>query len=325
MHPGLSRLLIFLLVNTAGTAGAAEADEPVSAQQLINNMSHALSTLNYDGIFIYQRGRQMDSMRLIHKSGSDGEFERLISLTGYPREVIRNDKSVTCIFPDNQSVMVEKSRPEKLVSPLPDSIETIAANYTFAIAGEDRVTGRQAWIIHIIPKDRFRYGYQLWIDKDSNLLLKSELRNKAGVPLEQIMFTQLEVLDTVPDSLLKPSLSGTNYTWYENTPGEVSKKSGESRWKVTWMPSGFSMQDYEKQTVDNDESSVEHMIYTDGVAMVSVFIEKPRKDLSVSVGPSRLGSVNAFARSFNGYQVTAVGEVPQATVRGMANSVVTNR
>ena len=85
------------------------------------------------------------------------------------------------------------------------------------------------------------------------------------------------------------------------------------------------MKDYVKQMGDNSDSVVEHLIYTDGVAMVSVFIEKLRKDLSVSIGPSRLGGVNAFARSFDGYQVTAVGEVPQATVQGMANSVVINQ
>lgn len=325
MRSSLPGLLLFLLTLIASPASLADPDSQLTAQQLINNMSRALSTLNYDGTFIYQRGQQMDSMRLIHKADKDGEFERLISLTGSPREVIRNNESVTCIFPDNQSVMVEKSRPEKLVSPLPDSIETLASNYTFAIAGEDRVTGRQAWIIHIIPNDKYRYGYQLWIDKQNNLLLKSELRNETGMPLEQIMFTQLNVLDTVPDALLKPSLSGTNYTWYENTPGKVSNKSGESRWKVTWMPAGFSMKDYEKKLSEYSDSPVEHLIYTDGVAMVSIFIEKLRKDMTVSIGPSRLGGVNTFARSFNGYQVTAVGEVPQVTVQGMANSVVANR
>lgn len=325
MRPCLPAPFLLLLACIGAANAYADSDSALSAQQLLNNMSRALSTLNYDGTFIYQRGHQMDSMRLIHKANKDGEFERLISLTGSPREVIRNNESVTCIFPDNQSVMVEKSRPEKLVSPLPESIETVASNYTFEIAGEDRVTGRHAWIIHIIPNDQYRYGYQLWIDKENNLLLKSELRNEDGMPLEQIMFTQLNILDTVPDSLLKPSLSGTNYTWYENSPAEVSKKLGESPWKVTWMPAGFSMKDYVKQMGDNSDSVVEHLIYTDGVAMVSVFIEKLRKDLSVSIGPSRLGGVNAFARSFDGYQVTAVGEVPQATVQGMANSVVINQ
>ena len=91
------------------------------------------------------------------------------------------------------------------------------------------------------------------------------------------------------------------------------------------MPAGFSMKDYEKKLSEYSDSPVEHLIYTDGVAMVSIFIEKLRKDMTVSIGPSRLGGVNTFARSFNGYQVTAVGEVPQVTVQGMANSVVANR
>ena len=319
----LTKPVLFLFAYVVSTTGLADTGDPLSAQQLINNMSRALSTLSYDGIFIYRRGQQMDTMRLIHKSDDKGESERLISLTGSPREVIRNNQSVTCIFPDDKSVMVEKSRPRNLVSPLPEAIETVASNYTFTIAGEDRVTGRQAWVINIIPKDQYRYGYQLWIDKENNLLLKSELRSKSGVPLEQIMFTQLDVKDTIPDDLLKPSLSGANYTWHENSPGTVSKKLGESRWKVTWMPAGFSMEDYERHSSDDDsDSSVEHLVYTDGIAMVSVFIEKLRKELAVSIGPARVGGVNAFARFSDGYQVTAVGEVPQTTVQGIANSVV---
>ena len=325
MRLRLIKPVLFLFFYIFSTSGWADPASTHSAQQLINNMSQALSMLNYDGVFIYRRGQQMDTMRLIHKYGPDGEYERLVSLTGVPREVIRNNESVTCIFPDDKSVRVEKSRPKKLVSPLPDSIESVASNYTFLVAGEDRVTGRQAWVINIIPKDQYRYGYQLWIDKENSMLLRSELRSKSGVPLEQIMFTQLEIKESIPDELLKPELSGANYTWYENSSGTVSKRPDESHWKVTWMPAGFSMKDYERHDGDSSDSSVEHWIYTDGIAMVSVFIERQQSASSASVGALRVGGISAYARHADGHQVTAVGEVPQTTVQGMANSVVVNR
>lgn len=298
---------------------------PLGAQKLINQMSEASRKLNYDGIFVYRRGQQVETMRLIHKSDESGEVERLVSLTGSAREIIRNKESVTCIFPDNEAVMVEKSRPNKLFTGLlPEPIEKISQYYSFSISGEDRVAGRQTWVVDISPGDMHRYGYQLWIDKEHHLLLKSKLKNKSGILLEQIMFTQMNVLDVIPDSLLEPSISGTNYTWYEGDKksSNVHKGVAEHTWKVAWMPSGFELNHYEKQSIAASKTMVDHMAFSDGLAMVSVFVEKMDTKPKTPLGASSMGGVNAFAKFSNGYQVTAVGEVPQITVQKMANSVV---
>ena len=305
---------------------SADGENTPRAQDLINQMSRASRQLNYDGIFVYRRGSRMDTMRLIHKADSEGERERMVSLTGYAREVIRDNKSVTCIFPDNQAVMVEKSRPRKfLAAKLPEPIEKVADYYTFSVAGKDRVAGRSAWIINIIPKDDFRYGYQLWIDEETRLLLKSELKDASGKPVEQILFTHLQVVDDIPDRLLKPAISGKGFTWYSGSTEEVPLPSATHVWTVIDMPAGFAMSDYEKQSIDNNVMPVEHMIYSDGLATVSVFIEKVKNSPDIMNGASHMGGVNTFATHANGYQVTAVGEVPQKTVRLMANSVIRNR
>lgn len=299
------------------------AEDNPTAQQLINNMTRATHELNYDGIFIYKRGRQMDSMRLIHKTGNNGETERLVSLTGHPREVIRNRNSVTCYFPDNKAVMVEKSQSYQLLSTqLPEPIEKVARYYRFSYVGPDRIAGRHARVVTIQPNDNYRYGYQLWIDNASHLLLKSELKNASGYPLEQIVFTKLDVLDAIPDELLEPSISGEGYTWYTNSM-EIPADRPVYYWKVKWMPEGFTMRNHQIQAIVTSDSPVDHFVYTDGMAMVSVFIEKLKSRAQFIPGPSKVGAVNAFARLANGYQVTAVGEVPQATVQKMAISVVT--
>ena len=212
---------------------AADDEAPPDATTLINGMSRAMRELDYDGVFIYRRNRQIESMRLLHKSDTGGERERLVSLTGLPREVIRNDKSVTCIFPEHQSVMVENSGPRKVVMQLPEPIESIARHYLFSVDGEDRVAGREAWMVSITPRDAYRYGYHFWIDKDSDLLLRSELRNQSGLPLEEIMFTQLQVLESLPDELLLPSISGQDYTWYHNAAAENRPPRDRDMWRVT--------------------------------------------------------------------------------------------
>lgn len=326
--PGTSRFdfLVVLFLLFPLPAPAEEGESSTRAQELINSMSRAVRERNYDGTFIYLRHRQLDSMRLIHKSDGGGEFERLVSLTGMPREVIRDDRSVRCIYPDDEAVVVEKSRPRKYVAQLPEPIERIAPYYDFAVDGEDRVAGRDAWVVNIQPRDAFRYGYRLWIDKDSALLLKSELRDKSGFPLEQIMFTELHLLESVPAELLEPSVSGQNFTWYHSASATSRGESArDGRWVVSWMPSGFAMNEHERQALVASGKPVDHMVFSDGLASVSVFIEKLEDNGEIAAGLSRMGGVNTYAKHLGEFQVTAVGEVPPATVQRIANSVADAR
>ncbi len=299
------------------------AEDVPDSQDLINSMSMANRNLNYEGTFVFSRGKSMDTMHILHKSDGNGEVEKIVSLTGFAREIIRNNETVTCIYHDTQMVVVERSNSNNFVTILPDPIEKIADYYAFATMGDDRVAGHDAWVVKISPKDGFRYGYQLWIDKDSKLLLKSELRDNAGVSIEQVMFTQLTVQDSIAEDLFKPSISGKDYTWhhyFQETEQSVKKVS--KKWKVSWMPAGFTMSNYEQRAIADDNSTVEHLIYSDGVAIISIFIEKLGRKARPVIGPLHMGGVNAYAIIDNNYQVTAVGEVPQATVQRMVNSVV---
>jgi sigma-E factor negative regulatory protein RseB len=323
-HNGFISLIftVNVLLSFACVVNAEELEEN-SARSLINAMSNAVRTLNYDGIFIYQRGGKMNALRLIHRADDDGEIQRLVSLTGSAREIIRNKESVTCVFFDEQEVMVEKSRPRELLSSqLPQSMDKLAANYEFSIVGEDRVAGIQSWVVSIKPKDAYRYGYQFWIGQENSFLLKSELRNRSGLLLEQIMFTQLDILDHVPEELLKPSISSVGFTWHNNSTADKNLTRSNERWQVGWMPSGFSMNTQEKYPLADKAYAVNHIVYSDGLATVSIFIEKLQSNLGMSSGLSKVGGVHAFARVANGYQVTAVGEVPQVTVKRMADSVI---
>ena len=313
---------LLLLASPARAEITATSDQ---ARQLINEMSSASRQLNYDGIFVYRHGSRLDAMRIIHKANGGKEQERMVSLNGFAREVIRDSESVTCYFPDNHAVMVEKSRPKKILSTqLPEPIEKIAGYYAFSVGGKDRVAGRPTWIVNIVPKDDYRYGYQLWIDEETKLMLKSELKDDSGWPVEQILFTKIEFLPDVPPDLLKPAISGKGYTWY-SSPAGTSVASDKSAWEVTSLPGGFLLSSREKQDAVDEHMPMEHIVYSDGLAMVSVFIEKINTQPEQAPGTSKIGGINTFATYTNGYQVTAVGEVPQKTVRQMANSVIQNR
>jgi len=297
-------------------------DTSKEATELLNRMSKASKSLNYDGTFVYLRGDHLDTMRIIHRAGTGGEAERLISLTGPAREVVRDKRGVTCIFPENRSVMVEKSRPHKILpTNLPQPIQQVSAFYGFSVIGHDRIAGRETRVVVIRPRDNFRYGYRIWLDEQTGLLLKSDVINARGHALEQILFTHITLPKTIDDSLLKPRVNGYGYTWYTNEPDPAASDAADSRWKVGWLPKGFTIREKEVNAMATSRSPVYHMVFSDGIATVSVFVEKVEEKAERMEGFSSMGAVNAYSTMDGDHQITVVGEVPRITVRQMAASV----
>lgn len=312
----------------AGLAGlwlatAAAADEP--AQALLAQMHTATRELNYDGVFVYQRGLQLDSMRLVHQFRDGSEAERLISLSGPAREVLRDGTRVTCLFADDHAGMVEKSAPRDIVGIGFDApVERLVASYRFAVEGSDRVAGRPATVVGVVPTSDDRYGYRLWIDDASRLLLKSMVLDGGGTPLEQVQFTHLELLDQVPGELLAPEITGSDFVWRTD---EASAEAGDTAadWQAEWLPAGFELESSSVQNMATSQRPVSHLVYSDGLAMVSVFVEAVSDDAEPLHGYSSRGAVNAFSRLLDRHQVTVVGEVPLPTVRRIAASVTQRR
>jgi sigma-E factor negative regulatory protein RseB len=293
------------------------------ARQWLDRMSSAMQSLNYQGTFVYLHGSEIETMRIVHSRDESGERERLLSLNGEAREVIRDNNSVTCIWPGTRAVTVSKARPRK---PFPATIpdpERLEANYRIVNQGEARIAGMQARIIAIQPRDEFRYGYRIWLDRETDLLLRSDLLDDTGRPVEQVMFTELQVLDHIPAERFKPILTGTGYTW--TTEDEDSAMTPDPMWEVQSLPPGYAMTRRDKKPMMSDANGVEHMVYTDGLATVSVFIEPLGDGQQRLEGASRMGAVNVFGAVDRDYQITVVGEVPAATVQYIAQAVVYNR
>jgi sigma-E factor negative regulatory protein RseB len=262
-------------------------------------------------------------MQVIHKAEVDTEQERLISLSGPAREVIRKDGEVTCIFPDNRAIVVDKTPPRRLLaSTLPQPIEKIADLYSFSVLGGDRIAGRPAWVLGIVPKQPDRYGYRLWIDTSTHLLLRSKVIDASGTVLEQVLFTAIDTPQHIADEMLKPSISGQGYTWYTNEPpvsAGASAKPGQ--WQIGWLPQGFTVQGQGIQAMSASREPVNHVLISDGLATVSVFVERFTGKTDRIEELSSVGAVNTYSTVAHGYQITGVGEVPAATLRQIADSV----
>ena len=295
------------------------ADEGVTA--MLEAMHDATRHLNYDGVFVYQRGTQLDTMRLVHMFDGEQERERLSSLSGPAREVIRDGSVVTCLFADDQAAVVEKNPPRDLVGlGFPGLSPNLLENYRFEADGTDRVAGRPTRVVAVVPQRADRYGYRLWIDEATKLLLKSVIVGSAGQVLEQVQFTRIDMLERYAPELLIPEITGSGFTWRTEQGGEP-EQARSSGWQVAWVPPGFAMQEHKMQNMATSTMPVDHLVYSDGLAMVSVFIEALVEDDTPLRGFSARGAVNAFSRVAQDHQITVVGELPLPTVQQIAASV----
>lgn len=315
-----------------GVAQAAAGEEPVRAW--LDRMSHALNNLDYEGTFVYQHDNQLETIRVVHIVNDAGEHERLYSLNGAPREVIRTPDSVHCILPDDRSVVVDRRLTQDLFPTLPPSqVGDLEDYYRFRLLGEDRVAGLDTMVLGIEPRDRFRYGYRLWLETDTGMLLRSELVDEGGGAIEQMMFTSISLGDGVPMKALDSQIAGYQPAEFgpRPPPDQRDEATGEGRdsggdrleWSVTRLPPGFHLKSHGR--ADNPRTNAgsgEHLVFTDGLASVSVYIERAGEGRAAAPdGISNMGAINAFSREKKKHRVTVVGEVPPVTVRNIAHSV----
>ena len=312
---------LFLLFLISFTAFADHPKEDI--EKWLAKMHHAAHMINYDGTFVYGQNNEMTSMQIIHSVDKNGEFERLISLDGSGREVIRSGDTVTCVLPDKKSVVVDKSRPDSEFPPaFPLKIEQLSKFYTFHFGKEGMVAGRAAVKLMIKPKDVYRYARTLWIDAKTGLLLKDHLVDDNGKIVEQFMFTQINYPAVIEKHRLTSGSKHKKFTWYKAEDSKTKDDVNKSmNWKVMAVPTGFvpGVKRHHKMTMS--AMPVEHFMYSDGLSSVSIFVEKQMDQSKNLVGSSTMGAVNAYGRAVGKYHVTVVGEVPHATVKMIGDSV----
>ncbi len=299
---------------------SAQAED--SARAWLSKMEQAVEHLNYEGTFIYQHDDHLGALRILHQSGPNGERERLISLNGAAREVIQNGSEMTCYLPDQKSVMVGRSQPRKPYPPdLPNDTSQLAKYYRIALGPSERMTGHDAQIVTITPRDAYRYGYRLWLEKSNGMPLKSDLINEHGVPVEQMMFTTIQFLPTIPEDQLQTNLNSTGFVWHHDADESGDTPLENTGWVVTHLPEGFMLTHHSRHPMPDSKDVTEHLVYSDALASLSVYIEQAGDDKKMLNGVSRMGAANAYGAIVDGYHVTVVGEVPAATVRMVGESI----
>ncbi|MDT8311588.1 MAG: MucB/RseB C-terminal domain-containing protein [Methylophaga sp.] len=298
------------------------------AMALLERMTQAGKELNYQGVFAYQTGRTLQSIQIFHRNNADGESERLMSLNGPAREVIRSNDMVTCINPEGKQINISR-RPlgRGFPSDLPRRVRSATPFYDLIMGDEERIAGRMTQALAIKPIDEYRYGYRLWVDKETDLLLKSELLADNGDVLETFAFSAIETDVDISNADLKPQTNGEEMTWHQSEPGKpVASADNQliSNWNATWLPEGFSMVASQNRLRAPNGSYVEQRVYSDGLSSVSIFIERIKAHHNHLHGGSHMGAVNAFGTIIHSHFVTVVGEVPAITVEKIGAGIEFN-
>jgi sigma-E factor negative regulatory protein RseB len=300
-----------------------------SAQDWLMKMNRAADALNYDGVFVYQFTDQLQTMRIIHRADGNSRRERLVSLSGVGREVIRNDREVRCYLPDENTVLVEhrKSDGKSFPNLVPKSLTELERNYDIRLGKTGRVANRKVQSVIIRPKDGYRYGYHLWADTETGLLLKAYLIDNPGTIIEQFVFTQVSIGTNIPESDLEPQNKGKDYVWHRELAPDNTSLPGASKWTAASLPRGFSLYARMLRKIPNRELPVEQLVFSDGLSVVSVFIE--RFDSSVGTsgrsgnlnGLTARGALHAYGKYIGSHQITAVGEAPSITIRQISQAI----
>ena len=312
------------VVLASAMAAGASAQSPETAEGWLRWSQEARSQHSFVAEFIYQHQDHVDTMRIWRSAHPEaGVQERLLSLSGEPREIIRDQDEVTCVLPSAQAVMVDRRYWQKpLDARLPDSLSDFEPHYRGRVIGADRVAGRSTQRVAILAEDAMRYGYQLWFDEDTGLLMRAELVNSDGDVLERIMMLDMELRDGLEPTELMSQLPQEGFervTARANSPVDDQSVDAPS-WSVTNLPDGFQLQMEREQALPGRDQPARHLLFSDGIATVSIYIEAETPDEEVR-GALQMGAMNAYTTTMDGYQAIALGEVPSATVEQMVTSL----
>lgn len=296
-------------------AGAAEAQSPQTLGWL-RKMYEASQKLSYQGTFVYQQGSRSETSRITRYGA--GDIERLEVLDGVPREIVRTRDTVRCYLPDSKVVKIEQRAADRsFPALLPEKVGELAQHYDISLGETRRIAGLDCQAVLLRPKDDLRYGYQLYADAGSGMLLKAVTVDAGGKTIEQFSFTEIRIGNVTRDMVRTRHSAAT---WrIDNAEASPAQLAG---WGLSSELPGFHKIVELKRRL-GESRPVRQVVYSDGLAAVSVFIEPldtARRE-SVRTGLASVGAIHIYTREVANHMVTVVGEAPAASVQRIANSV----
>jgi sigma-E factor negative regulatory protein RseB len=285
----------------------------------LSNMRDAMVSLDYRGLVAYLKDGKVNTMEFVHSVSNGVEHERLTSLNSPMREIVRDGDLVRFFFPETKSVVTERvpSNHSFLVD-LPESFAGLCDYYAFLVGEQAHVAQRRAQIIDIVPVDDYRYRRKIWIDTASHLPLRFELLDENNRPIEQMVFTSLEVSAQAPSRGVGPAAESGTYS-EQSSKREIMPIEAMD-WSLDGVPVGFRISGYSRIQHPPLKHPIEHILLSDGLSSVSIYVDELKEEPFLEK-LKNIGAVNAYTRKIDGFVVTVMGEVPAKTVHMIANGL----
>jgi sigma-E factor negative regulatory protein RseB len=299
----------------------AWADAPVASADTatwLNRVAQATHQLDYQGVFVYQSQNIMNISHVSHLVDNHGEISRLDALSGPAHAFLRIDDNVYCAIYNKPSGDIEH-RPHHAFFPeiLPYPTTHLEDYYQIRSLGHAKIADHDCEGVLLIPRDAYRYGYALWADSTSHVLLRLIKLDAHGQTASQFAFTQIDIGHAPARTQL--SLDFNDKRPFKPGGGGTAPKTA---WQISNPPSGFHRVTETVMTLPNHTQPVTQLVYTDGLATVSLFIEPQAQPGTFhQQGLVQNGQMLLYTRPMGQYQVTAVGAVPLATLVMMADNL----
>jgi sigma-E factor negative regulatory protein RseB len=264
---------------------------------------------------VYHHGEHVEVLRVFHRTHAKGEMEKVEVMDGAPRQFLRINNDVYCHLPDGKHVRLERNAPRRFFPALlPAQPARLLDYYEAKLGGSERVAGRACQVVTLEPRDGYRYAFNLWLDKQTGLPLKSRIVNDHGGVVSMFVFSEIQIGKAPDVQLFRNDLAGK----------QIQKASLDQRAELAWSvtpPPGFEQVQEAVRTLPGKPAPVTHLVFSDGLSVLSMFVEPVDPQLQRLQGLSAEGAIGVYAREVDGYTVTTLGEVPNTALIETGNSV----
>jgi sigma-E factor negative regulatory protein RseB len=313
---------ILLAAGVFATPALAEQQGPGEALQLLQKVSTAAQRLNYTGVFVYQNGNHSETSRITHAIQDGNEFERLEVLNGSPREVVRANDEVRCFLPDNKLLIVERRNTRQFFPTLlPGNLAGLTEYYVIRAGSIERVAGINGRVVQVEPRDEFRYGHRFWIDPQTGLLLKASMVGEAAAQIETFAFTEVKIGGPITREMLMPQMAKNTGDWHVERVVSSDVRADDGQWLFRNGLPGFRRMSGTKRQLRPDAPESTQVIFSDGLAAISVFLEPLAGRNKEDPSSFSMGAVNVYKRQVPGYQVIVMGDVPMAALHWFGEGI----
>ncbi|MFT5693298.1 MAG: sigma-E factor negative regulatory protein RseB [Oceanicoccus sp.] len=311
---------LILLATSSATYASADAFN------LLDKMSHSFRELNYQGVFSYQQGDDLQSLRITHSVINGEEYERLEYMDGDQRDVVRHRHDLNCVHPGHRIVrMLSTSEFDEQSDKDPIQGEALPSKlsnyYQFSNVGTGRIAGRDVTKLLISPKDSHRLTRRLALDDETGLLLQSVLIGPKNKVLERFQFVDITIGKKLAEAYFHEGENSHEAPHIGPATEAPEFLTIASRsWSVKWIPGGYT------PVIENSDNGSEDIAtFTDGLAVFSVFLERSKKNSLSVEGQSQRGATIAYSKPVllagRPHRVTVVGEIPSQTAQLVAESI----